>query len=120
MNNKTSDENVANIEELIQEYKTYNDLDGIQDLRPYIEVLEHILAELEQKDKRIQEMEEVDIANRKVIVEQCDYMQNNSIPKQVVIEALENIEDYFERLNGPDEDIDYIRQVKKELLEGEK
>ena len=80
----------------------------------------NILAEREQKDKRIQEMEEVDIANRKVIVEQCDYIQNNSIPKQVVIEALENIEDYFERLNGPDEDIDYIRQVKKELLEGEK
>lgn len=55
---QTSDKNVANVEELIQEYKTYNDLDGIQDLRPYIEALENLLAEREQKDKRIQELEE--------------------------------------------------------------
>lgn len=63
MNNKTSDKNVANIEELIQEYKTYNDLDGIQDLSIYINALENILAEREQKDKRIQELEE---ENKKV------------------------------------------------------
>lgn len=44
----------------------------------------------------------------------------NSIPKQKVKEALEDIEYYFERLNGPDEDIEYIRQLKQELLEGEK
>ena len=58
MSNKTSDKNVANIKDLIQEYKTYNDLDGIQDLSIYVNALEHILAELEQKDKRIQELEE--------------------------------------------------------------
>ena len=58
MSNKTSDKNVANIEELIQEYKTYNDLDGIQDLSIYINALENILAEREQKDKRIKELEE--------------------------------------------------------------
>lgn len=44
----------------------------------------------------------------------------NSIAKEKVIEAFEDIEDYFDRLNGPDEDMDYIRQVKQELLEGEK
>lgn len=43
----------------------------------------------------------------------------NSIPKQKIKEALEDIEDYFERLNGPDKDIEYIRQVKQELLEKE-
>ena len=43
--NKTSDKNVANIEELIKEYKTYNDLDGIQDLQPYIRALQNILAD---------------------------------------------------------------------------
>lgn len=45
MNNKTSDKNVAIIEELIQEYKTYNDLDGIQDLSIYVNALENILAD---------------------------------------------------------------------------
>lgn len=44
---------------------------------------------------------------------------SNSIPKQKIKEALEDIEDYFERLNGPDKDIEYIRQVKQELLEKE-
>lgn len=39
------------------------------------------------------------------------------IPKQKVKEKLERIEDYFDRLNGPDEDIEYIRNIKKELLE---
>lgn len=58
MSNKTSDKNVEIIKELIQEYKTYNDLDGIQDLSIYVNALEHILAEREQKDKRILEMEE--------------------------------------------------------------
>lgn len=45
---------------------------------------------------------------------------SNSIPKQKIKETLEDIEYYFERLNGPDEDIEYIRQLKQELLEGEK
>lgn len=45
-----------------------------------------------------------------------EYM-NQFIPKQKVKEGLEDIEYYFDRLNGPDEDIEYIRRIKKELLE---
>ena len=41
----------------------------------------------------------------------------NSIPKQKVKEILDDIYDYFERLNGPDEDIEYIENKRKELLE---
>ena len=41
------------------------------------------------------------------------------IEKKKVKEGLESIEDYFYRLNGPDEDIEYIRKIKTELLEGE-
>lgn len=40
-----------------------------------------------------------------------------SISKQKVKEALDDIYDYFERLNGPDEDIEYIESKRKELLE---
>ena len=57
MSNKTSDENVANIEELIQEYKTYNDLDGIQDLSIYVNALENLLAERKQDKKYIKNLE---------------------------------------------------------------
>lgn len=95
----------------------------------------NILAEREQDKKRIQELEE-EIAMLKkasniakevniedvtdVINKSCKEFMSNYIPKQAVIEALEDIKDYFDRLNGPDEDIEYIRQVKEELLEGGK
>ncbi len=42
----------------------------------------------------------------------------NSIPKEKVEETFEYIEDYVERLNGPEEDIEYIKNKKQELLEG--
>lgn len=94
-----------------------------------------LLAERDQDKKRIKELEE-EIAMLKkasniakevniedvtdVINKSCKEFMSNYIPKQAVIEALEDIEDYFDRLNGPDEDIEYIRQVKEELLEGGK
>lgn len=40
----------------------------------------------------------------------------NSIPKAKVEEGLNAIEYYFYRLNGLDEDIEYIQEVKQELL----
>lgn len=42
---------------------------------------------------------------------------DNSIPKEKVKEGIESIEYYFDRLNGPDEDMDFIRETKQELLE---
>lgn len=44
-------------------------------------------------------------------------LQENYISKEKAKESLDNIEDYFERLNGPDEDIEYIKNIKQELLE---
>lgn len=41
----------------------------------------------------------------------------NSISKEKVKEEIERIEDYFYRLNGPDEDINFIKKVKQKLLE---
>lgn len=83
----------------------------------FCNALENILAEREQKDKQIKELEEENHMQRKQL---NDAFEKGFIHKDKVKEALEDIEDYFDRLNGPDEDIEYIRQVKKELLEGEK
>lgn len=95
----------------------------------------HLEEQLEIEKSRIQELEEENAMLRKsnniaenvnidnvteVMNKSYEEFMSNYIPKQAAIEALEDIEDYFERLNGPDEDIDYIRQVKQELLEGEK
>lgn len=40
----------------------------------------------------------------------------DSVPKAKVEEALDAIEYYFYRINVPDEDIEYIQNVKQELL----
>ena len=144
MINKTSDKNVANIEDEIMSQEAFNELIdnfevvatltmyGRKSIKHYVKEMQ---AELERKDKRIQELEEEKAMLKKasniakeVNIEDITEIMNKSyeefmsnyIPKQAVIEALEDIEDYFDRLNGPDEDIEYIRQVKEELLEGGK
>ena len=103
VSNKTSDENVANIEELIQEYKTYNDLDGIQDLSIYINALENILAEREQKDKRIQELEAklLDMIQGTEIInkETPEYVKENYIPKQKIKDLLTEIQEEYNKLD---------------------
>lgn len=54
--------------------------------------IENLLAEREEDKKKIANLKEIDEANRKVIAEQCDYLQNRSIPKQKVKEELEKAE----------------------------
>lgn len=84
-----------------------------------LERYKEFLAEREEDKKKIEELEAKlefyqwgDLDNLKFE----EYMKE-FIPKQKVKEALEDIEDYFDRLNGPDEDMKYIRNKKKELLE---
>ena len=118
MSNKTSDENVANDIKILKKFCEYEEAVVLTDnaLEEVQDAMQNILAEREQDKKRIQELEkERDHWHGCFIV-----AMENSIAKEKVIEAFEDIEDYFDRLNGPDEDMDYIRQVKQELLEGEK
>ena len=68
--------------------------------------------QINEKDKRIKELEEELYSANKIVEEYTD-----SIPKQKVKDVLDDIYDYFERLNGPDEDIEYIESKRKELLE---
>lgn len=129
---ETSDKNVVNIEEDIKYVKemleiarvffravkaetNYKDVDDVA----FCNAVEHILAEREQDKKKIQELEE---ENRIYVLEGNRvklvlYIKENYILKQKVIEALDDIYDYLERLNGPDEDIEYIENKRRELLE---
>lgn len=97
----------------------YNDLGWDEKTIDCINAIDHILEEREEDKKKIAELEAKlefyqwgDLDNLKFE----EYMKE-FIPKQKVKEALEDIEDYFDRLNGPDEDMKYIRNKKKELLE---
>ena len=121
MSNKTSDKNVGSIEDDVKILNNFCEFEDAVVLTDYAltlvqEAIINILAEREQKDQRIKELEEERNHWHGCFI----VAMENSIAKEKVIEAFEDIEDYFDRLNGPDEDMDYIRQVKQELLEGEK
>lgn len=101
----------------LRNYKVESDYDNFCERRCV--AITHILAEREENKKKIAELEAKlefyqwgDLDNLKFE----EYMKE-FIPKQKVKEGLEDIEDYFDRLNGPDEDMKYIRNKKKELLE---
>ena len=89
---------MSNIEEDIKTMHKiisfYRDLDIINnnDKCEEIKAIENILSERKQDKKRIKELEEINTANRKVIVEQCDYIQNKSIPVQKVNDEIERYE----------------------------
>ena len=130
VSNKTSDKNVALIEELIQEYKTYNDLDGIQDLSMYINAMRHILLEREQKDKQIQELEEEKAMLKRasniakevniedvtdVINKSCKEFMSNYIPKQAVIDKIKELDIAILECEYDDDDVEeYKNDVEKE------
>lgn len=101
--------------------------------------------QIDDKDKRIKELEnklheineyilingideplktatQIKVENQQqyIIQEKFNFLEKkleNSIPKQKVKETLDDIYDFFERLNVPDEDIEYIESKKEELLE---
>lgn len=139
MSNKTSDKNVVNVEEDVKvlkdlmkelklekqtalhnneygEYITECDVLDLYDMQ--ILALQHILAELEQKDKRIKELEKallkVKDKNTTLFIT-C----RNSIPKQAVIDTInENGFEVYTREYGNIEVVSI--DVLQELLEGEK
>lgn len=45
------EENIKLVENLIKEFETYNDLDGIQDLKPYMKALEHLIKSYKELQK---------------------------------------------------------------------
>ena len=86
MSNKTSDKNVANIEIVIKDCREHLKIYGEAFITASeLDRIENVLAELEQKDKKIQELEGENYLQKIVIFEKY-------IPKQVVIDKIEEIE----------------------------
>lgn len=137
MSNKTSDKNVANIEDDVKLVKRYLENSAYKKSNSDFfknggwemvdleipKAMANILAEREQKDKRIQELEEENrifaLEGSRVRLEL--YIKENYIPKQAVIDKMEELN---KEIKNSDE-IDAIfkikqQQVLQELLEGEK
>ena len=145
MINKTSDKNVANIEDEIMSQEAFNELIdnfevvatltmyGRKSIKHYVKEMQ---AELERKDKRIQEIEEENAMLKKtnniaknvniedvtdVINESCKEFMSNYIPKQVIIDKIkENIEILNKTNDGNLRERLYLENgIMKELLGGE-
>ena len=100
MSNKTSDKNVANDIRILEKFCEYEDAVVLTDnaLEEEQDAMQNILAEREQKDKRIKELEAKlefkkfgDLDN----VEFEEYM-SQFIPKQVVIDKVNEINKKYE------------------------
>ena len=140
MSNKTSDKNVGSIDEkavnddieliknLIENNKIeIKNVSVGQEFR-LLRTLQNILAEREQKDKRIKELEEERDHWHGCFIAALE----SSIPKRVVIDVIQEYKDKIERYNeyrvqGKETDLEYyenitntaIVQVLQELLEGD-
>lgn len=157
MNNKTSN-NTERLKQLAKELRENNEIkrfygnnftEGSKyciisetELIPIAEAIEEVLAEREQKDKRIQELEEklLDMIQGTEIInkETPEYVKENYIPKQAVIDALNRHKLAYKEFNKmynnthyEDDEIrardfymivteDRIVQVLTKLLGGEK
>lgn len=100
MSNKTSDKNVANDIKILNKFCEYEDAVVLTDnaLEEVQDAMKDILAEREQKDKRIQELEEqLNYRTNKFI--EITNLYLNSIQKQVVIETLNKHKLAYEEFN---------------------
>lgn len=138
MSNKTSDKDVANIEDdvkLVKRYlenSAYKETDSdffknggweMVDLE-IPKAMANILAEREQDKKRIKELEEeLEKANRQL---DLDYVDENFIPKQAVIDVLKNNRNELfsmtylskEQYRPYEMQVERINKIEQELLEG--
>ena len=123
MSNKTSDKNVANEERLnnfIEAYKQTKEQSFIVDSINkdfFFEFVDCLLAELEQKDKRIQELEEErDHWHGCFIV-----AMENSIAKEKVINVMQEYKDKIERykeyrIQGKETDVEYYENIANTII----
>lgn len=83
MSNKTSDKEVASLEIVIKDCREHLKIYGEAFITASeLDRIENVLAEREQKDERIKELEEeLEKANRQL---DLDYVEENFIPKQKV------------------------------------
>lgn len=90
---------INQLEKLIKECRDSEDIlkettkENLE-LKEYIRELEKHIAFYEKHGSykaRIIELQEMEQASRKVIVEQCDYIQNKSIPKSKVKEKIKEL-----------------------------
>lgn len=141
------EEDIKLVENLIEEYKMFGDLDGIQDIRPYMKAIENMLnrnKELEEENEIIKGNYYTLCADIQMVTSELGFpedtiiademvamIKENYIPKSKIKEKIEEfklkIEKYYEhKIQGKETDVEFyenitnieIVRVLQELLEG--
>ena len=126
MSNKIGDKNVANDIKILKKFCEYEEAVVLTDnaLEEVQDAMQNILAEREQKDKRIQELEEErDHWHGCFIV-----AMENSIAKEKVKDILQNNRNELfsmtylskEQYKPYEMQVERINKIEQELLEGER
>lgn len=112
--------NIKLVENLIEEYKMFGDLDGIQDLRTYMEATEHLIKaykELKQENRKLSKANETYI---KSIQNITPVLMNDYIEKSLVEEKIEEYEEKAKRIAGTYQYADSgedLESKKKQVIE---
>ena len=123
VSNKTSDKNVANIQDDVKIVKEFIDyaqgiIEDMEYERPVdvtvyqkeLTSMTNILAEREQDKKRIRKLEEeLEKANRQL---DLDYVDENFIPTQVVIDKIEELKKLKTALP-----VEYLKEAQIKVLQ---
>jgi hypothetical protein len=85
------------LEETLKEFKVYGDLDGIQDLRPFMKAIENLLKERQADKDRINRYEnDIDILLNRIDEYKINTVwkytvKEDYIPKSLVIEKIKEV-----------------------------
>ena len=91
------------LEELLKEFEIYGDLDGIQDLRPYMKAIENMLnrnKELEEENEKLNQLKEKHNVRINDLCALVDNFAYNSIPVSLVEEKIEELNKQYDFYNS--------------------
>lgn len=111
------EEDIKLVENLIEEYKMFGDLDGIQDIRPYMKAIENMLnrnKELEEENKRLKP--KIDVCNWQE--KSCrEIIDEKYVPVSLIKEKIEELGNMTLSTVAQRQEVSYAIAVLQELLE---
>ena len=120
------EEDIKLVENLIEEYKMFGDLDGIQDIRPYMKAIENMLnrnKELEEENKIIKGNYITLCADIQMVTTELGFPEDTIISDEIIPMIKENyipvslVEETIEEVNKEDENLMYKNNMIKVLQE---
>lgn len=82
------EEDIDKLEELLKEFEVYGDLDGIQDIRPYMKALETLIKGYRELEAKLNQLLKYEDDLR---IKERAFCKENHIPKSKIQEKIEEV-----------------------------